>query len=351
MIGFSVYLNKEIDNEIKEYLKLMKLNGFSGVFTSLHIPEEDSKSYRNKIIELAKFCRYLNLQLTIDVDENSLNLIGYSFNNVEQLAELGVTALRIDYGLTNEQIAKLSYKIKIALNASTILKKDIEELKQFNARFDSLQAWHNYYPRPETGLDFNWYKQKNIFLKKSGFKTMGFVPGDKNLRGPLNLGLPTVEKHRNLNPLFSSIELIDSGNTDLVYIGDPRISDKLMNQFRQYFSEDILELSVNSSIEFPDFMKNIVHSRKDLSRDVIRIEEGRIMINKKIYPMNIVKRNKGTITLDNLKYGRYMGELQIVKNDLPKDERVNTIGRVNASDIDLLDIIKPYQKIVFKIGD
>ena len=39
-------------------------------------------------------------------------------------------------------------------------------------------------------------------------------------------------------------------------------------------------------------------------------------------------RPVGTVTIDNEKYGRYMGEIQVTLVDLPKDEKVNTITRI-----------------------
>lgn len=71
-----------------------------------------------------------------------------------------MTGLRMDYHISNQQIAELSRKLSIALNASTITELDIQELREANAKIDHLEAWHNYYPRPETALDKSWYYEK-----------------------------------------------------------------------------------------------------------------------------------------------------------------------------------------------
>ena len=42
------------------------------------------------------------------------------------------------------------------------------------------------------------------------------------------------------------------------------------------------------------------------------------------------------ITLDNVNYQRYMGEMQILKCDLPADERVNVIASLNEEEQKLL---------------
>ena len=46
------------------------------------------------------------------------------------------------------------------------------------------------------------------------------------------------------------------------------------------------------------------------------------------------------VTMDNIGYGRYSGEIQLVRADLPADEKVNVIGEVPAAYDLLLDCIK-----------
>lgn len=48
----------------------------------------------------------------------------------------------------------------------------------------------------------------------------------------------------------------------------------------------------------------------------------------------------GTITVDNDLYGRYSGEIQLLRDDFPGDERVNVIGHVAEKYLPLLDCIK-----------
>ena len=58
-------------------------------------------------------------------------------------------------------------------------------------------------------------------------------------------------------------------------------------------------------------------------------------------------RKAGSITIDNGRYSRYSGEIQIVIEDLPLDERVNVIARIPAKYLALLPLIKNEQKIRF----
>ena len=48
--------------------------------------------------------------------------------------------------------------------------------------------------------------------------------------------------------------------------------------------------------------------------------------------------------MDNLSYGRYAGEIQMIRQNLKPDERVNVIGHVPEEAKLLLDLIRGGQK-------
>ncbi|MDN5352687.1 MAG: uncharacterized protein PWQ12_1608, partial [Clostridiales bacterium] len=64
-----------------------------------------------------------------------------------------------------------------------------------------------------------------------------------------------------------------------------------------------------------------------------------------ITPGNCIERVRGSITMDNIGYKRYSGEIQILKTDFPQDDRVNVIGKIDPSYESLLDIIPRGAKI------
>jgi hypothetical protein len=51
--------------------------------------------------------------------------------------------------------------------------------------------------------------------------------------------------------------------------------------------------------------------------------------------------------MDNIGYKRYSGEIQILRKDFPRDDRVNVIGRVNKDYFDILNCVKNKSKIRF----
>ena len=202
-----MYLSRMLTADDYNYLIAMRNAGFNTVFTSIYIDEKDAESIKNRLNELVKWCKNLDLEIIADVTAEGLKKLGIDINDVGQVQSLNLTGLRIDDGVRMETIAKLSKSMPIALNASTISEEDLVSLKEYNAAFDHLQAWHNFYPHPETGLDANWFKEKNDWLHSKGLKTMAFVPGNDKFEGPIGESLPTLEKQRHENPLAAMLEL------------------------------------------------------------------------------------------------------------------------------------------------
>lgn len=339
MFGVSVFLGDELTIETKNYLQTMKDSGFEGVFTSMHIPEDDASQYVTRVKTLGQWTQELGMQLMVDISGEALNKIGFSFDRPEEMLAIGITGLRMDYHITNQISAKVSRSMTVALNASTITQEDIDELKQYNANFQQMEAWHNYYPRPETGLDKELFIRKNHWLKSLGFNVMAFVPGNEILRGPLFCQLPTLEKQRGVHPLASAIELLNECEVDDVYIGDPTIDDRTKQQFFYYIKKKTLLFSIKE-IQGSDYLPVILgkhQNRWDAARDVIRSADARFRTIPTIEPQHIQERVKGSVTVDNRLYGRYMGEIQVVKHPLPKDEKVTVVAHVIPEDLTLID--------------
>ncbi len=224
----------------------------------------------------------------------------------------------------------------------------IDQLANAKANLCHIEAWHNFYPRPETGLDPAWFAQKNKWLHALGFKTMAFISGDAQQRGPLFAGLPTLEAHRGLLPLAAYLELRQLA-IDHVYVGDPQLSPRSIAAFQSYVHDQVLLIQVQTDDE--RLLHLTWHSRPDIAQKVVRLAEARLEhIFATPQPAQTDPRPRGSITLDNSAYGRYAGELQLTRCDLPADPRVNVIGKIEPSNLPLLDQIGPHQAIRFKIS-
>lgn len=342
MFGLSVFLGNELTDDKKQYLKQMKEAGFTSVFTSLHIPEEDADQYMQRLTNLGTLVKELGMELTADISKGALEKLGisiHSSSSLEELKQLGLTGLRVDYGFSNSEIAFMSKSLDIALNASTITAKDVEELAQYEANFDQMIAMHNYYPRPETGLAKEVFQQKNVWLNEIGFTVAAFVPGDEELRGPLYQHLPTLEDHRTFHPLAAALESVKDCSVDTVYIGDPKISATTLEQFKQYIQEDVILFHVEPINQSPYFERILGkhQNRWDPAKDVLRSADARFKEITEIEPHETSSRFRGTVTLDNKLYQRYMGETQVVVHELPADEKVNVVAQIKKEDLALLD--------------
>ncbi|MBP1042627.1 DUF871 domain-containing protein [Vagococcus sp. BWB3-3] len=346
MLGCSIFLGEDLSEATYQYMKRMKAANFTGIFTSLHIPEDDASQYLKRIQALGKAAMDLELSLMVDISAKALEAIGVKIeSNVSKLQEMGITGIRMDYGIDMTTIAAVSRVMTVGLNASTLTTDEVVELKQYGADFSRMELWHNYYPRPETGLDKASFISRNQWLKGQGFKVIAFVPGDERLRGPLFDHLPTLEKHRDTHPLAACLELLKDCHVDEVYIGDERLSEKVMGQFTRYVEEDVMALQILPlTNSYQELFIGSHTNRVDSARDVIRSQEARFKVIPVIAQEGCHLREQGSVTLDNQLYGRYMGELQLTKRDLPADSRVNVVAKVVPTDVALIDWIQPGQK-------
>jgi hypothetical protein len=326
----------------------MQQAGFTGVFTSLQLSEAKPEIIRQRLDQLVANCHQLGLTIMADVSAASLQRLGIALHDGKAIQALGLDGLRIDDGIDMTTVAVLSHTMAIALNASTLSACMIDQLANAKANLRHIEAWHNFYPRPETGLDPAWFAQKNKWLHALGFKTMAFISGDAQQRGPLFAGLPTLEAHRGLLPLAAYLELRQLA-IDHVYVGDPQLSPRSIAAFQAYVHDQVLLIQVQTDDE--RLLHLTWHSRPDIAQKVVRLAEARLEhIFATPQPAQTDPRPRGSITLDNSAYGRYAGELQLTRCDLPADPRVNVIGKIEPSNLPLLDQIGPHQAIRFKIS-
>ncbi|WRP06213.1 MupG family TIM beta-alpha barrel fold protein [Rossellomorea aquimaris] len=332
MIGISVYLS---DEAAEERILRASSSGMKLAFTSLHIPEESEYS-REHVGHLLSIFKREGFEVFADVSRNTPTLLGLS--RFEELKDLGVTALRLDDGFTAEEMVALSHHFQIAINASTVGRKELQEWTSSGLETGNMIAWHNFYPKPETGLDQDYFMKQQRLFEASDIPVYAFIPGDDEKRGPVYKGLPTLEDHRDQNPYTSAIQLRHWG-VQGVFIGDPGCSQELIRKLMDYDQENVMELAYEGSGE----IEGEYQLRPDPGRDVYRLLETRT--NGDVLPSNTVERPRGTITRDNDLYGRYKGEMQIVRKNLEKNPAVNTVGRIRDEDLDLLELLEPGQKI------
>lgn len=345
MLGISVYLSKENERFNEEWIENASQQGFTSIFTSLHIPEEDPSAYKELLYKVAQAAKRSKMDLNVDISPKSLSYLNLKTSETENLLEWGITGLRVDYGFSIEEIVQLSNKMKVSLNASTLTQSFLEELIDKGLNINNAEAAHNFYPRPETGLSKEYFIGKNKFLKKYGIKVSAFIPGDGIKRQPLFCGLPTLEEHRNQDLIYSYLELTLDCNVDFVYIGDISLSEETLRRFAIIKDSKIpirYSGKINEFEEIYNYLLQPRSNRLDPSAKVIRLADSRTDLQKEIdlKPNHCVERVTGSITIDNELYGRYSGEIHITLEDLPLDPKVNVIGYVIEEDIPLLKFVR-----------
>ncbi len=343
MIGISVYLN----NINYDYLNEVKNIGVNNIFSSFKMIEENYEILYPRALELIKYCNEHNINLIVDVDEKSAQR--FNLKTIFDFKELGINHIRVDGGISNKEIAKLSNQCTVYLNASDISKNQLEELIKYDVNVQNCYAMHNFYPLQYTGLEQNYFKEINSLINSYGIEVIAFIPGDRKLRGPVYNGLPTLEHHRGERPFVCYLQMQELG-VDNVFIGDNEAS---LKELALIVKEDIIELEVDmiTNIDYNNVLNTKHTIRPDYNSHVIRISNRSILKEKD--SNNVFKLVKGAITIENENaIERYIGEVQIIKKSL--DISINSktvIGYIKLADLPLLNLIKPHHKIRLKEKD
>lgn len=343
--GISVYAG--LGYTVQENLDLIEFAssvGMKYLFTSAQIPEAaDSENFFEELLAILTAATNKKFEIILDVGSEDAPLF-----NVEELI------LRLDDGFDTPRIAELSQIRKIQLNASTVTEDFLTELKNLNANFENITALHNFYPRPETGLDSYFFIHQNKILHNFNISVGAFIPShDGKKRPPIGEGLPTLEDCRNFSADLSARYLAALG-TDFIIIGDglPTFDEcKAVSAVNS--DEIVLTAHIMTEDEISkEILSKTFTRRPDVAKSVIRAIEGRQILKslgaKIKAEISSEKRTFGDVTIDNENYGRYSGEVQIIDGELPADSRVNIVAHIIDEEFFLTRYIKPRQKFSFK---
>lgn len=218
--GISIYLSSPLQ-DIERTIERGAEAGARYAFTSLHIPEDGGAAYADKVRHVLSLLSARGIALIADVGPRTCDLLG--LERIEDLRDLGLEYLRLDYGFSAQRVAELSGVFRIVVNASTVSSDEIASWREAGADVTRFAACHNFYPKPYTGLALEDIARVNLRLAALGFEIMAFVPGDANVRGPVFEGLPTVEAQRGRasKVALNMLELAHGADCDIVLVGDP----------------------------------------------------------------------------------------------------------------------------------
>lgn len=347
--------------EWEEYMRRAAKCGFREVFTTLHLPELALSSQVEMFSALVKMAKSCKMELTADIGGGEIKELLES-GLAEQVRQNKPDFLRLDYGFSMEQAGRLYRQLHLrgfVINASIYSREEAEALVAGLRGIDGameLCACHNYYPRPETGLDEEFFEEQNRIFSQLGMAVYGCIPGKSHPRGPLGFGLPTLERHRDMSLEQVSRELVSSPFLGGIMAADEFFTEEELKVIEAAVKKEPLALKIRlepgiSEKERRLILGGIHHIRYDSNRWLLRSQTSREMSRpgERIERRETMPRLPGAVTVDNEGYGRYSGEVQIVTGgcELSADSRVNCCGTIVPEDMWKLEFYRKGCDYVF----
>ncbi|WP_125605374.1 MupG family TIM beta-alpha barrel fold protein [Lapidilactobacillus bayanensis] len=332
MIGVSLYFTDYKLDYLKEAIRL----GVKAVFTTIVMPEEsyDGSEFKQRLHDFLELANEHNIEVITDISERIYDKLG--IKSIFELKNLGFSSVRVDSGFGSaDEIKELADQFQVYLNGSHLKEETLASYQSIGTDMSHISVMHNFYPRVNTGLREDMFNRVNRMFKRYGCRIVAFIPGDKNFRNPVFMGLPTLEKHRGINPYAAYLEL-KYLNVDDVFIGDTEADYNTLSLILKSNESKVTELSAYLLPKYRYLYDQVLDVRDDLSPDVLRIRK---IDNRQIEPNHLLNRLAGSITIDNKLGNRYEGEINLIKHELPMENSVNVIGHIDPELIYVLDIL------------
>lgn len=299
----------------------------ANVFTSLHLPEAGDLTAW--VAWLGEVHREREVTFWADVSPDTFEHLGGDF---EDMHEAGIVGLRLDYGFTAEEITGMARRgMQIAVNASTATAAELDTLKAAGVE---AVGWHNFYPRPGTGLSREYYLARSELFTARGLPLLAFIPGERSRRAPLHLCLPTLESHRYRNAYVTARELSALTPGVEVVCAEGTLWPQHLEWIRRAEKDGVVTLPLVGLAPECEWL---------LERDwQLRVEQTGVsqrLVDTRGHdlPTECVPADAlemGSLQLDTL--GRYSGEVHLMVRDQPLD----------ASYMHLADVAAPYRSLV-----
>ena len=163
MIGVSVYIASTKEQQDKT-ISMLKADDYC--FISLHHPLDLIDSFKENAFNLIDRINASKANIIADIAPAGIEKLG--FPSFREMAKSNIVwGLRPDYGLSAKEIVAASDYTNIVINASCIDEELVDLLEQSGNKY---YAMHNFYPRPETGLDIDYCNECTKYLHAHGAK-------------------------------------------------------------------------------------------------------------------------------------------------------------------------------------
>ena len=358
--GFSIYPEHHNVSKVKEYMALLKRYGAERIFMSLLQIETDDVETFKKYKEIIDYANQSKMRVIADISPTFIEQNDWNGQLVEKANEYGLAGIRLDEALPLEEIVDLTkndYGLKIELNMSTD-KKLLTELLASDANLDNIIGCHNFYPHEFTGISVEHFNDMSQFYHENGIETAAFISSQTAEEGPwpVSEGLPTIEEYRHLS-IYKQVQLLKAAGTiDNILLSNQFISEEELKECRSSLDSECKSFEVEVIEDITEIERQIVafkhYYRGDVSSYVLRSTIPRTMYTKdSIAPRDNQSKvvTRGSIIIDNDRYSRYKGELQIALKDFSVSDKANIVGAISADSLSLLDYLKPWED--FRLED
>ncbi len=310
------------------------------VFTSLHLPEDDRLAEHGAL--LRDLHRTRGLAFCGDISPLTLQRLGGGDDALVRLRDWGIAVLRTDFGFEPEQIRQIAERTgsRIALNASTATAAELDALDGL-----PLVGWHNFYPRPETGLSVAFYCDQDDLFRERGLPLYAFVPGETTFRAPLGVGLPTLEEQRGRTVWRNYLQLRRLSPGSTLVCAEGVVAEEHLDwiEHAEQTGEVTVPLTgIDASVRF--LLDRSWRMRVDGTDASFRLE-GTRSDRTPTRRLNADLRSRGSLQMDLPEAGRYQGELHLMRVDRPLHPWQARVAEVAAPYTGIIDDLRPGQTL------
>lgn len=359
LLGISIYPEHSTVEKDKAYLKLAASYGFKRVFTCLLSVNKPQEEIKSEFKEIIGYANELGMEVIVDVSPSVFEKLGISYDNLSFFKEIGAAGFRLDEGFDGSIEANMTYNpegLKVELNAGDTTYY-IDQIIANKPDVSKLISCHNFYPQRYTGIGEKRLRESSLKMKNYGIKVAAFVSSqEKNTYGPWDVyeGLCTLEAHRDLPIDAQARYLFATGYIDDVIIANAYASEAELKSLGEIDPRK-LTLGIELNDGLSDIEKTIIfdyphHVRPDMSDYMARSTMPRVVYKDESIPPihNTTDLKRGDVVVLNDLYGHYKGELHIILQDMPKDERKNLVGHLPEYELSMLEYVQPRTKFKFK---
>jgi len=341
--------------EMERHLDEAAAVGINAVFTSLQLPEADKDELLRDFPIMSEMAHERGMVIDADVAKRTATRFGIDLMDFAAMKRLGVDIMRLDGGYTDEQTVELTHNdagMIIELNAVGAAEEKIERYEKLGINKEQTRFCHNYHPMRYTGLRPEQAMKCNDIIHRYGYRVGGFLASQTHQRIACSIGLPTLERHRNM-PVFTAAQEAFLFGMDDLFIGDDLAAQW---ELRQLAEADPSVVTFRMKPVIPDgeitdwlFGRVLKQQSQAGLTEIIRSNFGD---PESMYPgdcewLASCGRRRGDVTICKKALCRYAGEVQIARMDLPAEEHMGLIGRVIDEDLPLLESFKTRGKFRF----